>query len=570
MRILKLSPIVFLVVSFFAIPPHANLQTQERPAKSNSGPVKSITVAVKRPGNNTTLPSSKEVDDFLNQKPADPYYGKNFEAKRSLSFKTLRKLLMERNLPFDPSLFMDKDWRGKISQFPAFTQSLTSTRLTGNKMSGVILADNLYLPEKMALTGDTVIVANRIYFEGANVSIKGPYKIALFPIDTMVSTNPLNSDKQYKLSPDDPGFEREFLGKNPKVSKGKITIDTSGQGSNDKQAPQRGSSNKSSENLSSMMINHNGAWGAPGSFGAFRNPANKGEDSPDPIDGSCINGEPNGRTTPNAKKGGTGDGGGDAPDYDDPGGPTRGQDASPIELSIPPGSADDYQLLARGGTGGPGGQGGRGGDGGPGGDGKRGGNGAACGCAAGNGGKGGDAGEGGDGGLGGGGGDGAPGGSGADAFITKPAGYYGVLGWDLNRGDGGNRGPRGDAGNGGKPGRYGIGGNPGPTACGIYGNGGDTGNVNNSGGNSGQGLPGSAGPRGDRDGQPHVTQIVGTGGGGAGGGAGCRYRLDPGIAPEDNCGCTDYWWVEFVSFDGGNTWTEIDSWYAGCFTGEEQ
>lgn len=46
------------------------------------------------------------------------------------------------------------------------------------------LADTLYLPEKVDVTGDTVILANQVIFEGRNAVIKGHHAVYFFPVIT--------------------------------------------------------------------------------------------------------------------------------------------------------------------------------------------------------------------------------------------------------------------------------------------------------------------------------------------------------------------------------------------------
>lgn len=48
-------------------------------------------------------------------------------------------------------------------------------------------------------------------------------------------------------------------------------------------------------------------------------------------------------------------------------------------------------------------------------------------------------------------------------------------------------------------------------------------------------------------------------GGGAGGGGG------GGGDPPPQQPCTHYYWVYYESYDGGQTWREVDTWYAGCW-----
>ncbi|MGI8638542.1 MAG: hypothetical protein ACR2MG_01095 [Pyrinomonadaceae bacterium] len=55
-------------------------------------------------------------------------------------------------------------------------------RRTENTISGVQLADTLILPEGVELTGDTVIIANRINFEGSIFIKKNEHNLYVFLI----------------------------------------------------------------------------------------------------------------------------------------------------------------------------------------------------------------------------------------------------------------------------------------------------------------------------------------------------------------------------------------------------
>lgn len=50
--------------------------------------------------------------------------------------------------------------------------------------------------------------------------------------------------------------------------------------------------------------------------------------------------------------------------------------------------------------------------------------------------------------------------------------------------------------------------------------------------------------------------LPGGGGGGISEGGGGGYYYYP---------CTPYYWVEYWSWDDGETWHMVDMWYAGCW-----
>jgi len=105
-----------------------------------------------------------------------------YERQRRL-FKPAKELLDQKGVPFEAETLLDPEWRTKL--YPVFNQmrEMQIERRLGKELKGVQLADVLYLPEKVNITGDTVIIAQRIVHEGADVVIKGPHNIYIFPIE---------------------------------------------------------------------------------------------------------------------------------------------------------------------------------------------------------------------------------------------------------------------------------------------------------------------------------------------------------------------------------------------------
>ena len=58
---------------------------------------------------------------------------------------------------------------------------MQQTRYLDGPLGGVHLGDTLYLPERVEVRKDAVILARRLVFEGNDVLIKGPHSVALFP-----------------------------------------------------------------------------------------------------------------------------------------------------------------------------------------------------------------------------------------------------------------------------------------------------------------------------------------------------------------------------------------------------
>jgi hypothetical protein len=395
------------------------------------------------------------------------------------NFRRGRELLLEKGVPFEPEELLDPGWqknlRAKFAQMPEMQE--TRVIWTG-QIQGVHLADTLYLPEKVEVTGDTVILANQVIFEGRDAVIKGHHAVYFFPVTTegVLGTSLETAIREQGAIPfSTVSYEtgsKTSLKTPPKwfvphlLREGwSLTIDTSGKGWSEwleeqkkKKATRKVGFVKTS--YQGETIDRHGGTGGLGNTGEIGVPTFNGLPNPSlrGDDGDCASGNPTGLSdfpgNPGGTPGNTGGIGG-------PGG--DGGNASPIIATIST-TTGTYNYLAYGGQGGQGGPGGPGGFGGTGAQGGRGGDGKDCPCSqggAGSGGPGGPGGRGGKGGTGGQGGEGGPGGWGADITVTKPANFVGTITYNLL---GGSGGLPGDPGQPGYPGQGGAGGDPGKKA----------------------------------------------------------------------------------------------------------
>src|SRR5688572_7741220 len=381
-------------------------------------------------------------------------------------FKKGRELLLKKGVPFEPNDLLEPDFRKKLKPKFAEMREMQETRVIRQKqIKGVQLADTLYLPEKVEITGDTVILANQVIFEGRNAVLKGNHAVFFFPVDIdgLLGTTlevaiteqggPRFSLASYKnkskasSQPPPSWFVPQLI-----KTDWSITIDTSGQGAKEWQEKQKRKKtakvgfikSASQETLNPGTTDQSGEPGATGKTGDIGVPTCDGSPDPAPVgeDGSCQLGDPHGKVGfpgANGCTGTLGFLGGKGVD---------GGSAKPI-MGSTTNRSGTYILLAGGGRGGPGGKGGPGGFGGRGAQGGRGGNGKDCTCAqggAGNGGRGGTGGRGGKGGKGGPGGQGGEGGWGADITFSHPRSFEGVIVPDTAGGGGGEPGEPGDPG----------------------------------------------------------------------------------------------------------------------------
>jgi len=103
------------------------------------------------------------------------------------SFKSASGLLIKHGVPFDPDILLEPNWKEKLAPALKVMPEFREFREGEQKMAGVHLAHTLLLPEHVELTGDTVIIARQLIFSGKDVKIKGPYHLAFFPIDPIVT-----------------------------------------------------------------------------------------------------------------------------------------------------------------------------------------------------------------------------------------------------------------------------------------------------------------------------------------------------------------------------------------------
>ncbi|MFN2454942.1 MAG: hypothetical protein ABR577_12045 [Pyrinomonadaceae bacterium] len=394
-------------------------------------------------------------------------YSKQEADKKARNFKPARDLLIQHGVPFDPDILMDSHWQAKLAPQFARMPEMQTARQIGNQLKGVHIADTIYLPEKVELVEDTIIIANKIVFEGNNAVIKGSHNIYLYPVEEkgfLGTTLSLAMKEQQvriaKAKYSHLSLKSRFA---PHLIKGgHLTINTDGQGYVEwlEKQKQKKLHHTRFRRASFQGQNADGTAGNPGSQGTIGPTGTAG--TPNPAEsglmGNCT-GSINGQDGTAGMDGGTGEVGGKGSDgY--PGGPARN-----ITDTIT--SNGTYTYSAKGGMGGNGGKGGQGGYGGNGADGGNGGDGASCGCPQG-GGNGGDAGyngQGGKGGQGGQGGQGGDGGAGGDINVTYSENLTPTI---IHSENGGPAGLRGNGGDGGFPGASGSPGRRGAAGTNIY------------------------------------------------------------------------------------------------------
>jgi hypothetical protein len=390
------------------------------------------------------------------------------EDQRRKRFEKAKGLLVARNVPFDPEIMLTPHWRKTLKstfeQMPELMQMRRSNRLKG----GVEMAHTLYLPEKVRLEGDTVILVRNLIFEGNDAVIRGPFNIYVFPID---QSGVLGTSFEVALARErgDSGVRFVKVGGSsnrrlpvlPVIRGGTITTDTSGLPGSSAQTNKAGMARGAARIIKAGFLQgpppQDGAYGGDGAWGEEGGVGTTGTTGTTGSNGTCG-------STSSVNGGGGGVGGvgglGQPGTAGIAGG--NGGDAGFIEFDIPDTPTGNYVFSALGGRGGIGGNGGRGGKGGTGGRGGSGGVGANCACnlgGVGAGGPGGPGGTGGPGGVGGPGGSGGGGGKGGNITVSYPKNCgtdyistFASAGTGREGSPGGPPGTRGDGGPGGSGG----------------------------------------------------------------------------------------------------------------------
>ncbi|HEY6350993.1 MAG TPA: hypothetical protein VI636_16445 [Candidatus Angelobacter sp.] len=471
-----------------------------------------------------------------------------FQVRRQ-HFETGRQLLLDKGVPFDPDELLREGWsknlKAQLDSMPEMQQS----RYEAAPLTGAYVADTLYLPENVHLSGDTIIVVNYLVFEGKNVVVKGPHDLHVFPakpvtvLGTTLAELLLRKSKALDVAlsrgPDLPSLQliRDVV---PQETH-HITFDTSGISSTVVRKPKPTSSFQTAawdgillSAFQSGNRNVSGESGAPGQNGAPGATGAAGTNSLRAANGSCPT-QLGGAAGEVGGQGGPGTEGGNAA----PGG--VGQNAGVIDITVPDTDINAYDYIADGGNGGPGGIGGDGGQGGPGGIGGIGGNGVACGCDVGLGGDAGEGGAGGTGGPAGQGGNGGNGGNGGPITVSLPWNSTGPGRVSNRGGTGGTAGLGGIGGVGGSGGLPGTPGN-GATACGQAA---PNGNSKSPGPGGAGGAAGKAGAANGQNGAngptPSIAYRPNPNGGGGGGGDPCLgsggggFQPGSGNTPDPEC-----------------------------------
>lgn len=106
----------------------------------------------------------------------------NIPSSREAAFQRGRIVLLEHEVPFEPNRLREVGWQKNLAPVFETMPEMQKISRYGTTISGLLMGKNLYFPEKVVLTGDTVIVADKIMFEGHNVEITGNYALYIYPV----------------------------------------------------------------------------------------------------------------------------------------------------------------------------------------------------------------------------------------------------------------------------------------------------------------------------------------------------------------------------------------------------
>lgn len=461
-------------------------------------------------------------------------------ARMSGTVRRMSKLLTKEKVPFEPTILFARNWKSRVRPYLQLMPEMSKTETLPRRFGGAKIANIVYLPDRIELTGDTIILANYLVFASKQVEVVGYDDLLVFPMESVLSDN---KDGQAGKNGSSVRFIKARYGSEKDMLKAKkegvlvppesvkITLDGWGRDQFLERERQRKSGSVAHH---AAFQNIDRPAGATGETGERGEPGQTQVQADTGANGACT-GNPHGvkgSTGYTASSAGTGKEGKRGVD---------GEDGGTLIYTIDP-AVSSYSFSALGGRGGQGGEGGPGGFPAIGGQGGDGGLGAVCPCPlfSGNGGPGGQGGQGSTGGWGGIGGPGANGGRGGTINLTIPCNYTGSYSTFVAKGGLGPGGEPGVYTNGG-PGGPGGAGKPGASNANCPSLGGLTGAP---GGGGPAGEPGEGGTRGD-DGQPGASDgsvnPTSTGNCGEWGGGGSPPSdLEPGSPMQY---CTPWYWV---------------------------
>lgn len=162
------------------------------------------------------------------------------EEKRRKNFEKAKKLLVDKQVPFDPEILLTPQWRKTLHSTLNQMPELQEKRRGPKRLKNVEMAHTLYLPEKVKLEGDTVLLVRNLIFEGKDAVIRGPFNIFIYPIDEagVLGTSFDQALARYRRERSERGFRfvnaswtsSRGLPVLPVMREGTITINTSGLG----------------------------------------------------------------------------------------------------------------------------------------------------------------------------------------------------------------------------------------------------------------------------------------------------------------------------------------------------
>ena len=417
----------------------------------------------------------------------------NMMESKKRNFEIANNLLRRKGVPFDPEVLLQDDWQKTLAPVFARMPEMKEVRHVDKLTGGVELADTLYLPEKVQVTDDLVILAKHLVFEGSDVLIKGNHNISMFPVEKVTLMGDTFPRRLYKKDGKQ-AVMVEIPDTMPADKGGSITIDTSGIGHKewlesiggevklrkvlkslynpDKRI--REAANLEFESLRrgrkvrpgeiSPQDQTRDTSGQPGSMGT-QGTSGSAPDLANPL----VQPKGSGGVCGVNINGLNGDDGAPGGDAGTAGQGNQGTDGTPGtggNYTIPNGDSQIWHFISHGGQGGQGGPGGFAYSGNPGGTGGEGGDGASCNCQQGGAGNGGKGGRGGIGGKAGGGGAGGKGGNGKNGgtitvSVPCPSNWSGSYDYNVDAGGKGLPGNGSNAGSPGAAGDPGAGGRPG-------------------------------------------------------------------------------------------------------------
>jgi hypothetical protein len=102
----------------------------------------------------------------------------------------IRQMLLDKKVPFDPDILLKRDWPERLTKVLDQMPEMQISYIREEPLAGVIMADELTLPEEVRLAGDTLILVKQLKYKtnkDHRVVLKGPYRFFIYSMKPAIA-----------------------------------------------------------------------------------------------------------------------------------------------------------------------------------------------------------------------------------------------------------------------------------------------------------------------------------------------------------------------------------------------